>query len=170
MINKKGQVQSLAPAILALVFAAIVLVFGLVMTQALTDTRDATTTSSAANESLGNFLANANVSIDAADACGLGTVTSYVLYNTTGDILIEATNYTAGTDGVIQNLTDDGFTQYPLLISYDFTWGGEACTAGNLTTVGLGTFADFWELIVLAIVITVVIGLLLVVFGGRRNR
>ena len=87
--SKKGQLQTLAPAILALVFAAIVLVFGLVMSQELRDTQ------------------------------------------------------TAGT---------------------------EAYDAANETIVGLATFADFWEIIVLAVVITVVIGLLLVVFGGRRVR
>lgn len=40
----------------------------------------------------------------------------------------------------------------------------------NLTMAGMASFADFWEIIVLAIVISVVIGLLLVVFGGRRAR
>ena len=89
IMDKKGQVQSLAPAILSLVFAAVVLVFGLVISQELRDTQ------------------------------------------------------TAGT---------------------------EAYDAANETLVGLGTFADFWEIIVLAIVITVVIGLLLVVFGGGRAR
>ena len=87
--NKKGQIQSLAPAILGLVFAAIVLVFGLVISQSLRDTQ---------------------------------------------------------------------------------TVGTEAYAAANDTIVGLGTFADFWEIIVLAVVITVVIGLLLVVFGGRGRR
>jgi len=88
-LNKKGQVNTLAPAILSLVFAAIVLVFGMVMTQELRDTQTSTT---------------------------------------------------------------------------------EAYEAANLTVVGLGTFADFWEIIVLAIVITVVIGLLLVIFGGSTRR
>jgi len=88
-MRKIGQVNTLAPAILSLVFAAVVLVFGLVISQELRDTQ------------------------------------------------------TAGT---------------------------EAYTAANTTLVGLGTFADFWEIIVLAIVITVVIGLLLVVFGGGRTR
>jgi len=88
-MSKKGQVQTIAPAILSLVFAAIVLVFGLVISQALRDTQ---------------------------------------------------------------------------------TSGTEAYDAANKTIVGLGTFADFWEIIVLAIVITVVIGLLLVVFGGSRRR
>lgn len=87
-LNKKGQVNNLAPAILSLVFAAVVLVLGLVITQELRDTQ------------------------------------------------------TAGT---------------------------EAHDAANQTVVGLGTFADFWEIIVLAIITTVVIGLLLAVFGGRRS-
>ena len=87
--NRKGQLNSLAPAILSLVFAAVVLVFGLVISQELRDTQTA---------------------------------------------------------------------------------GSEAFDAANETLVGLGTFADFWEIIVLAIVITVVIGLLLVVFGGGRGR
>ena len=86
--QKKGQLNSLAPAILGLVFAAVVLVFGLVISQELRDTQ---------------------------------------------------------------------------------TSGTEAFNAANTTLVGLGTFADFWEIIVLAIVITVVIGLLLVVFGGSRR-
>ena len=88
-LNKKGQVNTLAPAILSLTFAAIVLVFGLVMTQELRDTQTSTT---------------------------------------------------------------------------------EAYIAANKTVVGLGTFADFWEIIVLAIVITVVIGLLLIIFGGAGGR
>lgn len=88
-MKNKGQVNTLAPAILSLVFAGIVLVFGLVMTQELRDTQ---------------------------------------------------------------------------------TSGTEAFTAANLTVVGLGTFADFWVIIVLAIVITVVIGLLLVIFGGKARR
>ena len=85
--NKKGQVQNLAGFIIALVFAAIVLVLGMVITQELRDTQ---------------------------------------------------------------------------------TSGTEAYTAANLTVVGLGTFADFWEIIVLAIVVAVVIGLLVGVFGGGR--
>ena len=88
-INRKGQVNTLAPAILSLVFAGIVLVFGLVMSQELRDTQ---------------------------------------------------------------------------------TSGSEAYVAANATVVGLGSFADFWEIIVLAIVITVVIGLLLVIFGGAGGR
>jgi len=101
-LNRKGQVQTLAPAILALVFAAIVLVFGIIMSQNVTDT-----------------------AYELSATCN----TSSGIYS-----------------------------------------GCPAYEAGNETVVGLGTFADFWEIIVLAIVITVVIGLLLIVFGGKRVR
>ena len=170
MLNKKGQVQTLAPAILALVFAAIVLVFGLVMTQALTDTRDGTVSVDVANESLIAFAGTATQTLDGAGTCGFGTVSSAIVYNATLDLLIASGNYTVDASaGTIVNATAT-HAIYPWIISYTYTWGDEACVAGNATTDGLGTFADFWELIVLAIVITVVIGLLLVVFGGRRNR
>lgn len=88
-LNKKGNLQIIVPAILTLIFAAVILIFGLVIGQELRDTQD------------------------------------------------------PGTDAFI---------------------------AANDTVVGLATFADFWEIIVLAVVITVVIGLLLVVFSGSRLR
>ena len=48
------------------------------------------------------------------------------------------------------------------------TTGSEAFTAANKTVVGLGTFADFWSIIVLAVVIAVVVGLLLMVLSSRK--
>jgi len=59
------------------------------------------------------------------------------------------------------------------LVMLDELWdntdaGTEAYSAANETIVGMGTFGDYWDLIVLAIVITVIISLLLVVFSLRR--
>lgn len=59
------------------------------------------------------------------------------------------------------------------LIMLDELWdqttaGTEAYSAANETIFGLGRFGDYWDLIVLAIVITVVISLLLVVFSLRK--
>src|SRR3989304_2978096 len=96
--NKRGQIQSIAPAILLLVFASVTLVFGLIILQ---EIRDSDIVS------------------------GGGTIPG----------------------GTVQG-NDTAFR------------------SANLTIIGLRTFADFWEIIVLAIVITVVIGLLLVVFAG----
>ena len=49
------------------------------------------------------------------------------------------------------------------------TAGTEAYEAANSTVAGLGTFGDFMEIIVLAVVAAVVIGLLLTSFG-RKGR
>ena len=48
----------------------------------------------------------------------------------------------------------------------------EAWEAANQTVAGLGTFGDFWTIIVLAIVAAVVIGIIFGAFGGlvRRGR
>lgn len=100
-ITKKGQINQLAPAILALVFAAILLVLGLVINQEMRDTQ-----------------VTGALGCNATDVGNCGTV-------------------------------------------YD---------AANSTVVGLGTFSDFWVIIVLAVVAVVVIGLLLTVFGGRVKR
>ncbi len=62
------------------------------------------------------------------------------------------------------------------LIMLDELWdetdaGTEAYVAANETIVGIGDFADYVDLMVLAVVIAVVISLLLVVFTvGRRTR
>lgn len=46
------------------------------------------------------------------------------------------------------------------------TSGTEAFSAANETVVGLGTFGDFWTIIVLAVIAAVVIGIIFSAFGG----
>lgn len=48
------------------------------------------------------------------------------------------------------------------------TAGTEAYSAGNETIAGVGKFAEYFDLMVLAVVISIVIGLLLVVFSVGR--
>jgi uncharacterized membrane protein YfcA len=50
------------------------------------------------------------------------------------------------------------------------TTGTDAFRIANSTLVATGTFADFWPLIILAVVVGVVLGILLGVFGGRSQR
>lgn len=61
------------------------------------------------------------------------------------------------------------------LLMLDSLWdqtasGTEAYSAANKTIYGLGKFADYWGLIVLAIVIAVIISLLLIVFSMRKTQ
>lgn len=48
--------------------------------------------------------------------------------------------------------------------------GSEARDAANDTIVGIGTFADYFDLIVLAVIVAIIIGLLLVVFTLRQRQ
>ncbi len=178
MRSKKAQVNTLAPAILALVFAAVVLVFGIVVIQELRDTTDGDDTTGAVttNETITASGDSISSEIVASDNCGYTTWNATAVINSTvgsitgsNETLVEGTDYTVNANGSLLNITH---FEYPVLISgHTYSWGGEACQGANLTVVGLGTFADFWVIIVLAIVITVVIGLLLVIFGtDRRTR
>lgn len=48
------------------------------------------------------------------------------------------------------------------------TSGTEAYSAGNETIVGIGKFGDYFDLIVLAVIVAIIIGLLLIVFSQRK--
>ena len=169
--NQKGQLNGLSASILALVFSAIILVLGLVVTSELVDTRDGTVTATVAtNETLTVSGAGITTEVVSSDTCGYTGWTPTAVYNDTDNgnqTLVVTTDYLVNANGSLMNVT---YWENPIKVTYTYTWGGEACVDGNKTIVGLGTFADFWEIIVLAIVISIVIGLLLVVFGGRRAR
>jgi len=177
MKSKKAQVNSLAPAVLALVFAAIILVFGIIMAQSL---RDIDTiggqSKSIANES---FLVVTDKAVNtsiAASKCGFGNdwaVTN--VYNVTAlGGKIPSSNYTVTATGtIIYSGTIDTHHKWndtTWLVDSTYTDGGEACEAANATVVGLGTFANFWEIIVLAIIISIAVGLLLLLFGGASGK
>lgn len=96
------------------------------------------------------------------------------------------TGATWANDGVDNTLTDDvdynqTGTTFTILNS-EYSWSqinasyiyetfGAVKSNINNTVSGLGTFADFWEIIILAIVITIVIGMLLVIpsIGGNKR-
>ena len=176
MKSKKGQLNTLAPAVLALIFAGIILVFGIIMAQELRDTQVGGQSKSIANETFITVTDKAvNTSI-ATTKCGFGSdwaVTN--VYNVSASAgTIPSSNYTVTASGTIiyvaGGIDHQGYNRSTWLVDSTYTDGGEACEGANKTVVGLGTFANFWEIIVLAIVIAVVIGLLLVIFGGAGRR
>ncbi len=178
MRDKKGQVNTLAPAILALVFAAIVLVFGIIITQSLRDMDTMNDVAvSVVNETLSSVTEDGETATN-SELCGFGAFVVTEAINETGNSIIPTTNYTvdaaAGTvtfsGGAGGHGIGYGYNTSDWDVSYTYKWGDTACQQANLTVYGLGTFADFWEIIVLAIVITIVIGLLLVIFGGASGR
>ena len=171
---KKGQVQSIAPAILGLIFAGLILIFGLVILQSLrgSDIVDSSISVSTVNESTTTVVNEVGYLLVGGGAPGANSFSVDYCMNTSSSTVIPSTNYTITDYGLIQTNEGVNVSWNDSLwdCSYTYKHGDTTYAKGNLTLVGLGTFADFWEIIVLAIVISVVMGLLLVVFAGGRKR
>ena len=106
-------------------------------------------------------------------ATGSNTFTSAISGATWMDDGIDVT-LTENTDYTLSGLTftisNINYAWNSINASYDYLVDGDAKTNINSTIQGKSTFADFWEIIVLAIVISLIIGLLLIVFSSKRNR
>ena len=171
-MDKKGQLQNLTGFIIALVLAAIILVMGLIMTQTLQSTIDGVNTG-VTNDSFNAMSYETNITVGEATLCdfeGFGVTTLWQLVD---GVVVNTSAYTVyPNDGNIILTAVAGSTQNNthMNATTTYSWGDEACVAANQTTAGLGTFGDFWEIIVLAIVVAVVLGLLVAVFGGKRRR
>lgn len=173
--SKRGQVGAMAPSIIALVLAAFLLIMGLIITQSLRDTDVLKQENSASiiNETLtsvdetGDTVSNATVQ-------GFNSFTVTQAVNASNGVVIGSGNYTVNSDTGTVTISSAGasdlYNGTDWKVSYTYLYGGEAFTDANKTLVGLGTFADFWEIMVLAIVITIVITLLLIVFGRNSRR
>jgi len=169
MENKKAQLANLPTGIIALVVAVIMLVIGVVILQELRDSDSISASASATqnNETITtvtetgeNFVASTRPAV----VCSVLAVT-----NATDGITVPSANYTVTNCNIRYSGVTGAFNNTNWNVSYTSTYGDTVWTSANNTIVELGTFADFWEIIVLAVVVTVVIGLLLVVFG-RPNR
>ena len=73
------------------------------------------------------------------------------------------------TDNIFQILNSE-YAWSNLSLSYLYVSNDQAAIDINETIVGIATFSDFWEVIILALVISIVIGLLIGVFGSGRGR
>ena len=168
-LTKKGQLNALGPAIIALVIAAVFLVLGLIVIQSTleTDVISKANSRTVVNETVATVNQAGDYLGGSADpACSASIIR---VINASTGLEVPSTNYSV-TDCQIFQVGGGYHNNTPWNVTYSYTYGDQAYSQGNETIVGLGGFADFWEIIVLAIVITIVIGLLLSVFGGRARR
>lgn len=169
--SKKGQINSMGPAVITMVIAAVFLILGIVMLQSIRDTdlvKEAIS-STVSNETLTTVTEQGDL-VATSTAPGFANFNISVVTNRSSGAILATNNYTytqAGLFSVVGTVLNNN-TNWN--VSYTYTQGDQAYIQGNATLAGLATFADFWEIIVLAVVISVVIGLLLIVFGGRRDR
>lgn len=161
--NKKGQMGILVPSILALVIAAFVLVLGLQLLGGFQGATDNYSTT-AVNES-GGFINQTGYTLARYATFGFHSPAIVTIINATSGAVVPGTDYTL-TGNVLTNKTAKLWQT--VNITYTYGYGQEAYSASNKSIVGTGSFADFWEIIILAVVISVIIGLLLVVLGSRK--
>ena len=166
-ISKKGQLDTLGPTVLALIFAAIILVFGLIISQELRDVEVVSVVDGVEANETGGSITSSGYTLESSTAPAFASPSISAIVNATDGTTVSTGNYTL-TGNVVYNATVWNWGD--VNIAYTYTRGGEAYDAANQTIVGLGTFADFWEIIILAVIITIVIGLLLMTFGREGKR
>lgn len=170
-INKKGQtgIAALPSSVIGLGIAGISLVLMLVVLSEMVDvdTVKKTLSSSIVNETI--TPSDTGTALACASYPGASTFSISAAYNdTSAGTLIAAGNYSVTSAGLLKNLTSE-FTTNPWNVTYTCRYGDEAYISGNASIYGIGTFADFWVIIVLAIVAAVVIGIIFGAFG-KVNR
>jgi hypothetical protein len=175
MRGKKGiGMQEIVPAILMIVLAGIMLVFGMMMLdELLLDvSSDAVTVYNETETDVTNISAE---TCAFTTACGLNSFNIVRVTNATDGSLIDAGNYTITEDRTCTwQLTDLGNLSYgssSFNVTYTYNFGNSTvCTDTNTTIEGLGDFADYVDLIVLGVIIAIVLSLILFAFSQRRTR
>lgn len=160
--------------VLTLALAAFLLVMGLIMMDELmVDISGDTTNTTRINAALGTVpAAGTYLPFNDKSKCGLNTIVIQNVTFTANTSIIGAGNYTVNARTGQFTLTSTAATlnSSGWNISYTFKFGNsEACKGANLTITGQGSMGDYFDLIVLAIVIAVVIGLIAVFFSQSKK-
>ena len=165
MKDKKGQLAGLGLVIITLVIAAFTLVLGLQLLagfQTVSDDYDATVT----NET-GCYLNTTGYTLGKVGVRGFNSPRIITAVNNTNASVLASSAYVL-SGNVVYNGTSAFIKDCN--ITYAYKYGQDAYAASNKSIEGNASFADFWSLIVLAVVISIVIGLILYAFSSKKVR
>ena len=173
--NKRGQEQlniaSLGMIAITLVVAAIVLGLGGTILDKIQDTQTDNSATIPNNES---WTWPGNNTLQAFVQSRVQTSSVVVYINETKATLNE--NYTVSADGVsIINLTagTTGFgadlDECIFNMTYNYYYGSEGYNSSNFGMTGVATMAEFIPTIAIVAVAAIVIGIIMVFFGRRRE-
>lgn len=170
-MGKKGQAVNLVGAgVFTIVFAGILFIMGMIMLNQLY--YDQSSTAGSVNNETATAMTTAEKAFTKRGECGFDGVSIKYVTNKTGGEIVSAGNYTLGQLGywkLTAGGAADKYNNYDLNVSYTYTYStSEACKATNKSIEGVGKFADYLDLIVLAIVIAVVIALVIGAVAIRR--
>lgn len=169
MRGKKGNLQLLTTGVTVLVMGAFVFIMGLIILDNLYIS-NTVTAGTITNEHL-TSVDDAGEYTTSRTACGFHGLAITTATNKSEGDAIASGNYSVNSrTGLITFVGGDGnYNGTDWTINATYTYGGdEVCEATNETITGMGKLADYYDLIVLAIVIALIISLLLVVFSMRR--
>jgi len=170
--NKKGNVALLAPAVITLLFAAILLVFAVIVLQEAGDV-DNDVRATVNNETITSVVNGAarTVTHNATNRCSFNTFAVTLAMNATGGQTIPASNYTVNSaTGQLTATGSGAYNNTNWNVTYTYLRGDQACTSADTSRAGMATFANFYDIIVIGVVISVVIGLILLAFSGSRAK
>jgi len=115
---------------------------------------------------------NENTGTTAYDVSGNGnngTITGATWADDAVDLtLTDGVDYTL--IGKLFTIVNSEYAWSQILTTYEQEYAGSGKDSINKTVVGLAGFSNFWDIIILAVIISIVIGLILVGFGGRAQR
>jgi len=176
MKGKKGNLDLIIPAVMTIALASMILIFGLILLDSLVlDTAETVVT--VHNETFQN-VQEACQYVSAHSACAFSEFSILMVSNETGDItsgdsIIQSGNYSSCGRGGIHYIDTAAapINDSDWNVTYTYKYSNtEACRSGNTTLQATGTFADYFDLIALAVIIVIVISLLLIMFGTRKVR
>jgi len=170
-MNKKGNINQLFPAVLALILVGALLTVGIMILTSFQDTAYLNTAGTILNESIatpnmtGVTLASASLR---NGACGAATS---ILNGTTGNYVISLTNFSQ-TDCTIVNLTSMALYTGGVRVSYPYTFDNvtKVTNAISSTNTSLVSLATTWlPIIVVVLAAGIVLAILLGAFAGKRK-
>ena len=173
--SKKGQVSALPVNITFLMIGAVILTLGIIITAEMRDSDVVAKGQSGyvVNETLSTVNDKGDTLTAATAPAAYCTITTVT--NRTSGTVIPSTNYSQATNNnthctlVFTDGTATNFNNSDWNVTYTYTFGDTAYVQANASIQGMGTFADFWIVIVLAIVAAIVIGIILGGFGKKAR-
>jgi len=173
-MNKKGNINQLFPAILALVLVGVLIVLGIQVLEGFQATTYTSASANVINETLARAsTAGITLATGAATkdyACGSLV---QVLNGTTGNVVIQLANFTQ-TNCLVKNATDlaaGGYTA-TLRYSYPYTFNNITASTNAIASThsALETVGSTWlPIIIVVIAAGIVLGILLGAFGGKKK-
>lgn len=170
-MDRKGQqgIELLSVGVITILIAIILLIMGLIiMEEAWDETSDIT---GDFNNATLTTVTEAGEELPATNTSRCGcTITSITAWNSSTGAAIASANITYTNCRVYFTGADTTTNNTDWNVTGTFTYGLEACEAGNETVIGTGKFGDYVDLMVLAIVIAIIISLILVGFATKKIR